>query len=60
MSPTGWSNSDVFNNYLTKHFAKYVGITNKQSDQKTLVLYDGHKSHAQLTLTDSAKKHNVI
>ena len=29
MSPTGWSNSDVFNDYLTKHFAKYVGITNK-------------------------------
>ena len=27
MSPIGWSNSDVFNNYLTKHFAKYVGIT---------------------------------
>ena len=60
MSPTGWSNSDVFNNYLTKHFAKYVGITNKQGDQKTLVLYDGHKSHAQLTLTDWAKRHNVI
>ena len=28
MSPTGCSNSDVFNNYLTKHFAKYVDITN--------------------------------
>ena len=60
MSTKGWSNSAVFNNYLTQHFAKYAGITDKQGDQRTLVLYDGHKSHAQLTLTDWAKKHNVI
>ena len=60
MSPTEWSNSDVFSNDLTTHFAQYVGITNKHDDQKTVVLYDGHKSHAQLTLTDWAKRHNVI
>ena len=46
MSPTGWLNSEVLNNYLTKHFAKYVGITNKQGDQKTLVLYVGHNHQA--------------
>ena len=28
MSPTGWSNSDVLNNDLTKNFAKHEGITN--------------------------------
>ena len=60
MLTKGWSNSAVFNKYLTQHFAKYAGITDKQGDQKTLVLYDGHKFHAQLTLTDWAKKHNVI
>ena len=60
MSPTGWSNSEVFINYLTKHFVKYAGVTDKKSDLKTLVLYDGHKSHASLTLTNWAKDHNVI
>ena len=60
MSPTGWSNSSVFINYLTKHFVKYAGVTDKNSDLKTLVLYDGHKSHASLTLTNWAKDHNVI
>ena len=32
MSPTEWSNSDVFSNNLMTHFAQYVGITNKQDD----------------------------
>ena len=60
MPPTGWSNSDEFNNYLTKHFAKYAGFTNKQVDRWTLVLYDGNQSHSQLTLTDRTKTYNVI
>ena len=55
MSSTGWSNSLVFNNYLTKRFAKYAGITHKTGAQQTLVLYDGHKSYAQLKLTNWAK-----
>ena len=60
MSPTGWSNTAVFINYLIKHFIKYAGVKDKQSDFKTLVLYQGHKSYASLTQTNWAKDHSVI
>ena len=53
-------NKYAFDNYLTQHFIKYAGITEKHGDQKIRVLYDGHKSYAQLTFTDCAKKQNVI
>lgn len=60
MSDNGWSNSQIFQNYLTKHFAKHAGITNDPNSEKTLVLYDGHRSHISLPLVDWARKHNVI
>lgn len=47
MSETGWSNSQVFPNYLTKFFIKHI----RSSEQPTLVLYDEHKSHVNLTLS---------
>lgn len=56
MSETGWSNSQVFQNYLTKFFIKHI----RSSEQPTLVLYDGHKSHVNLILTEWAKRHNII
>ncbi|XP_060606285.1 uncharacterized protein LOC132758607 [Ruditapes philippinarum] len=58
MSKTGWSNSDVFLNYLTKHFISYAATTD--SDTPTLLLYDGHRSHISLTLAEWAKEHNII
>jgi hypothetical protein len=60
MTKSGWSNSTVFTNYLCKHFAKYVPLTREQDGEKTLILYDGHKSHILLTLTEWAQKNNVI
>ena len=51
------SNTTIFNNYVTKHFAKYGNISKSDS---TLLLYDWHRSHINLTLTDWAKKHNVV
>jgi hypothetical protein len=48
MSDTGWSNTTMFNNYVTKHFTKYGNISKSDS---TLLLYDGHRSHINLTLT---------
>ncbi|XP_053392052.1 uncharacterized protein LOC128554769 [Mercenaria mercenaria] len=60
MSKTGWSNSNVFQNYLTKHFATYVKLSEDRSSTPTLILYDGHRSHISLTLTDWARKYNVI
>jgi hypothetical protein len=58
MSKTGWSNSAVFLNYLTKHFTKYVAT--KASEVPTLIMYDGHRSHISLTLTEWAKLNNII
>ena len=60
MSDNGWSNSAVFQNYLEKHFAKHANLDRKLKSSKTLILYDGHKSHISLLLVDWAKKNNVI
>jgi hypothetical protein len=51
------SNTTIFNNYVTKHFDKYGNISKSDS---TLLLYDWHRSHINLALTDWAKKHNVV
>lgn len=53
---SGLSNTSIFTNYLTNHFVKYVSM----GDHKTLVLYDGHKSHLQLTLGYWARMHNIV
>ena len=45
MTKSGWSNSQVFLNYLTKHFAKYVKMPEGNTSERVLVLYDGHRSH---------------
>ena len=46
MSVTGWSNTAIFQNYITKHFANHAGITDQQP---TLILHDGHRSHISIT-----------
>ena len=58
MSKTGRSNSTIFFNYLTKHFLQYV--TTHGSEDPTLILCDGHRSHISLTLTEWARQHNII
>ena len=60
MSKTGWSNSIIFQNYVTKHFVKYVKLPGDKTSAPVLILYDGHKSHISLTLADWAIKNNVI
>ncbi|XP_062567747.1 uncharacterized protein LOC134229990 [Saccostrea cucullata] len=60
MTETGWSNTQVFEKYLTEFFAKHTGISDSRNQRSVLVLYDWHKSHVSLTLTDWAKRHNVI
>ena len=59
MSGTGWSNMGVFEHYVTEHLAKHAKIT-ENNEQSTLIMYDGHKSHLSLTLTEWARKRNVI
>ena len=59
MSKSGWSSSEAFQNYLTRNFAQYARIT-RGTTEPTLVLFDRHRSHISLTLTEWAKAHNVI
>ena len=58
MSKMGCSYSTIFFNYLTKHFLQYV--TTHKSEDLTLILYDGHRSHIVLILTEWARQHNTI
>ena len=59
MSESRWSNTGIFEYYVTNHLAKHVKITENNA-QNTLILYDGHKFHISLTLTEWAKQRNVI
>ena len=58
MSDTGYSNTDIFNNYVKNHFSKYVKSGN--SEQPILLLYDGHRSHTSLSLIQWASQKNII
>ncbi|XP_067654448.1 uncharacterized protein [Haliotis asinina] len=60
MSQTGWSNSAIFETYVMDHLAKHAGIKEGIDVPPTPILYDGHKSHISLTLTDWARKRNVL
>ena len=44
VSDSGWSNSQIFMDYLKHHFKLYVSGQN----DKILLLIDGHKSHVSL------------
>ena len=57
VTPSGWSNSDVFRTYMKEHFLKFV----QGRDTGTiLVLYDGHRSHIGLDLIDWARDNNIV
>ncbi|MEW8548101.1 MAG: hypothetical protein AB2693_31750 [Candidatus Thiodiazotropha sp.] len=60
MSKNGWSTAEVFRNYITKHFKKYSNVSSGSAAEPTLVLYDGHRSHISLTLTEWARTNHVI
>ena len=57
VSDSGWSNSIVFRNYLEDHFLKYVP---SHSDQKILLLLDGHKTHVSVGLVEWANERGII
>ncbi|XP_052261011.1 uncharacterized protein LOC127865157 [Dreissena polymorpha] len=57
VSETGWSNGCVFRSYLEQHFLKFTPLS---SDQKKLLILDGHKSHVSVGLTEWALEHNII
>jgi len=58
VSETGWSNTDIFSQYMREHLVKYLPTHNVKSP--VLVLYDGHKSHISLPLVQWAKENHII
>ncbi len=58
MSDTGWSNSEIFRQYITAHLSKHIpgGI----GDEYTLLLYDGATSHVSASLIQWALSKKVI
>ena len=54
----GWSNRQIFQKYLGTHLIKY--LPERSTDRAVLSLYDGHKSHVNLSLIYWTKKENII
>ena len=55
MTESGWSNSAVFMDYLERHFKKHVPT----NDSPILVIFDGHRSHINITLKEWGVANNV-
>ena len=58
VTTSGWSNAEVFREYLQDHFMKYV--QGHDSSEPILILYDGHRSHFSLDLIEWANANNII
>ncbi|XP_045213569.1 uncharacterized protein LOC123564232 [Mercenaria mercenaria] len=56
MSDSGWSNSLIFLDYLKMHFSKYVPASN----EPVLLMFDGHKSHVNMTLKEWGESRNLV
>ena len=56
VTESGWSNSLVFIEYLEKHFLAHVST----KEHPVIILFDGHKSHVNLTLSAWVEKNNVV
>ena len=59
MSESGWSNGQIFKDYLENHFLPNVRSRTDNS-QPILILFDGHASHCSSTLIEWAQTHNLI
>ncbi|MCG7892797.1 MAG: hypothetical protein N0C80_21395, partial [Candidatus Thiodiazotropha endolucinida] len=55
---TGYSNTEIFTNYVKHHFLKYV--PGRDNHQPILLLYDGHKSHISISLIQWARENSII
>ncbi|KAJ8303360.1 LOW QUALITY PROTEIN: hypothetical protein KUTeg_019756 [Tegillarca granosa] len=58
VSETGWSNTDIFEMYLKEHLIK--NLPARDTNNKVVVLYDGHKSHVAMGIIDWARKENIV
>ena len=58
ISESGWSNTEIFSQYMQENLIKY--LPEHSEDSYVLVLYDGHKSHVSLPLIEWAKVNHII
>ena len=49
VSESGWSNGDIFQQYLQDHFLPHV--KGQTQDEPVLLIYDGYASHISLKLS---------
>jgi len=57
MSESGWSNTDVFKDYMENHFLKYVHRTD--ATQPVLLLFDGHTTHTSPEMIRWARERHI-
>jgi len=57
MSESGWSNTDVFKDYMENHFLKYVHRTD--ATQPVLLLFDGHTTHTSPEMILWARERHI-
>ena len=55
VSKSGWSNSDLFMDFLSNHFKKFV-----PGNGHVMLLLDGHKSHVAVSTIEWARRHNIV
>ncbi|XP_052088188.1 uncharacterized protein LOC127725302 [Mytilus californianus] len=55
VSKTGWSNSELFMDFLSNHFKKFV-----PGNGHVMLLLDGHKSHVAVSTIEWARRHNIV
>ncbi|KAL0868247.1 hypothetical protein ABMA27_007778 [Loxostege sticticalis] len=54
-TPNGWIDSETFEEYMTKSFIPMV----KDDKEPTLLIFDGHSTHVQLSVFEKAKQNNI-
>ncbi|CAC5401666.1 unnamed protein product [Mytilus coruscus] len=55
VSKTGWSNSELFMDFLSNHFKIFV-----PGNGHVMLLLDGHKSHVAVSTIEWARRHNIV
>lgn len=58
LTESGWSNGEVFKDYVQNHLIKF--LPNRNADEHVLLLYDGHNSHISVPLIEFALENKIV
>ncbi|XP_071499248.1 uncharacterized protein [Diadema antillarum] len=58
MTESGWSNGDVFRNYLEQHFLP--SLPPRRVNEHVMILYNGHTSHISIPVLEFARAHRIV